>query len=126
MFELLFRFGHVGGILGLFHPLLQIIEVVHQLLLFFLETFELILQFFLLLRGLGFLELVLQFLHFLGQRFLTAGKFLEPVHHLQILLLLGGLLLRGLLLLLIALFFLLEFQVHELVLHLLLFSAGAL
>ena len=108
LFELFLGLGHVGGVLGFLHALLEVIEIVYELLLLFFETLELVLQILLLLFGFGLIELLLQFLHLLGQCFLTACEFLQPIQHLQVLLLLGGLFFGRLLLFFVALFVLLQ------------------
>jgi hypothetical protein len=116
LFELLLGLGHVLSVLGFVHALFEVVEIAQELLLLGLEAFELVFEFLLLFLGLGLGELVLQLLHFLGQRLLTAGEFLEAVQNLQVLLLLGGLFLGGGFFFFVALLFLFQLQIHDLVL----------
>ena len=116
MLQLLLRLRHVLRIVRLLHTLLEIIQIAQQLLLLRLQTLELVVEFLLLLFRLRIGQLVLQFLHLLRQRLLPPRQFLEPIQHLQILLLLRSLFFGGGFLFLVALLLLLQLQIHDLIL----------
>ena len=117
--ELLFFFAHIGAVLLGVHALGEVVDFAEQFALLFLEAFELPLDLGFFLFG-SVLKLILKFFDLLGNGLLTAGEVFEFRENSEILLLLGSL--GGILgdgVLLVFQLFLLELEVHVLLLTLL-------
>ena len=117
--ELVASLGHLGGVGGFVHFLAEIVEVLEELFLFLLELFELAREFLLFLLALGVAQLVLELLHFLGQRLLASRELFQPGEHLKALLLFRRRLRGGLAFFFVALVVLFELEGGELFLLLL-------
>ena len=101
-FQLLALLLHLSLVLGLFHALIELIEIGQVLPLLLAQALELSFDFLLLLFGLGCAQGILQLLEFLIQILLSLGKVLQSAEDLQLFALLGFLQFLRLFLVLVA------------------------
>jgi hypothetical protein len=82
LLQLVARLLHRLLVLGLLHPFVQLVGLTQQILLLFAKAFQLSLDFFLLLFGLGLFERGLQLREFFVQILLASCEIAETVQHL--------------------------------------------
>ena len=80
--QLLALLLHLGLVFGLFHALIDLVQIRQILTLLLAQTFELSFNFLLLLLCLGCAQGILQFLEFLVQILLSLGKVLQSAEDL--------------------------------------------
>ena len=114
--QLLALLLHLSLVFGLFHALIDLVQIRQILTLLLAQAFELSFNFLLLLLCLGCAQGILQFLEFLVQILLSLGKVLQSAEDLQLFALLGFLQFLRLFLLLVAVLLFAQVQLVELAL----------